>query len=112
MFPEDYLTEMSKHDTYVDALFLNGLAQMLGHDIVLVHMHEDSVANGLFNWMYGGGDLGNGSPSQSCPLFLSIYQNSLIFIVSIFFQCTLKRVTTRPATSSQLSPPVIRESST
>ena len=24
MFPEDYLTEMSKHDTYVDALFLNG----------------------------------------------------------------------------------------
>ena len=84
MFPEDYLTEMSKHDTYVDALFLNGLAQMLGHDLVIVHMHEDSVANGLFNWMYGGGDLGNGSPSQSCPLFLSIYQNSLIFIVSIF----------------------------
>ena len=82
---------MSKHSTFVDSLFINTIAQMLGHDIVVVHMHEDSVANGLFSWIYGGGSMGNGAPAQTCPLFLTKYLTSIthfqyFLLFSVYFE--------------------------
>lgn len=111
LFPPSYITEMSKHSTFVDSLFINTIAQMLGHDIVVVHMHEDSVANGLFSWIYGGGSMGNGAPAQTCPLFLSIKHQLLIFSIFFCFQFTSRMDTTRPATSSHVSPTATARSS-
>ena len=68
--PEVYIQQMSRTSEFVDSLFLNVLATLLKHDIIVVHMHEETVANKLFNWIHGGGQIGEGIPSKNCPVFL------------------------------------------
>ena len=85
---DNYCEDMSKPSAFVDALMLNTLAQRLNHDIVLVHMHADSVDNGLYNWIFGGGQLGDGVPANACPLFLSINTqiSHCLHFISVYFE--------------------------
>ena len=69
--PEEYLKRMARPGVLQDHLFLTGLAHLLGHDLVLLAVHEAAVPNKLFTWIQGGGDkIGSGVPSQKCPLFI------------------------------------------
>lgn len=71
--PEDYIKKMSGPFEFADALFLAVLARVLKRDVILVHAHQETVQNGVFNWLMAGGELGTGVPAQTCPMFLCKY---------------------------------------
>ena len=68
--PEDYIKRMSNPYEFVDAVFLNVLGRVLHRDIIVVHAHEATVQNKVFNWLMAGDELGTGVPCQRCPMFL------------------------------------------
>ena len=69
--PDQYLQRMAKPGVFQDSLFLAGLSHLLGHDIILLAVHEASVPNGLYTRISGGGDrIGSGVSCQNCPLFI------------------------------------------
>ena len=69
--PDQYLQRMAKPGVFQDSLFMSAMAHLLGHDLVILHVHEASVPNKLFSWINSGGDrIGSGVPSQKCPLFI------------------------------------------
>ena len=51
--PETYFARMRKKGEFVDHVFLTFLANLLGHDLILVHVNEHTVANRKFNWIHG-----------------------------------------------------------
>ena len=68
--PDAYLKKMSGLSEFVDEPFLVVLAQHLGQDIVILHVHKHTAANGWGTIIYGGAPLGSETHSKSCPLFL------------------------------------------
>ena len=45
---------MSENGVFVDHPFLTVAAHHLGHDIVILPVHEETVANKSFELVYGG----------------------------------------------------------
>ena len=70
LHPDDYLKKMSGLSEFVDEPFLVVLAQHLGQDIVILHVHQHTAANGWGTIIYGGAPIGSETHSKSCPLFL------------------------------------------
>ena len=60
-----YLFFSWNNSEFLDPLFFNILALILRADIVIVHCHEYTVQNGVFNWIYGSGQLGAGGDADN-----------------------------------------------
>ena len=83
--PSDWFRRMKRNDEFVDAVFFQLAAFKLGRDIILLHVHPESVQNGAFNWIKGGPLLSDISAGAKCPMFLGkimFNQNS-----SILYNC-------------------------
>ena len=61
---------MKGKDEFADAVFFQLAAFKLKKDIILLHVHQESVQNGIFNWITGGALLSETSANDKCPLFL------------------------------------------
>ena len=62
---------MSENGVFVDHPFLTVAAHHLGHDIVILPVHEETVANKSFELVYGGPILEEKS-GPNCPIFLGM----------------------------------------
>ena len=72
---ENYISRMSKDAEFADAVFLQMAAASLGHDIILLHVHADTCANGMYLWLPGG-PYGEGRSSGTMPIFLAFFEES------------------------------------
>ena len=61
---------MKGKDEFADAVFFQFAAFKLKKDVILLHVHPESVQNGKFNWIKGGDLLSEISANDECPLFL------------------------------------------
>ena len=73
--PEQYFRKMVKPGCFADEPFLCGAAVHLKRDIIIIHLHPATIANGLFNWVRGG-KFGSDQSAPGCPIFLGNYSNT------------------------------------
>ena len=74
--PENYLKKMSTHGEYVDQLFIQMAATVLGQDICLLHVHQDTCYNGMYT-LHPGGSFGSGERSvEESPIFVAYYEET------------------------------------
>ena len=69
------MSKMCKNGEFADQVFLLMAAALLGHDILLLHVHEDTCANGMYTWLPGG-PYGEKRSSGTMPIFLAFYEES------------------------------------
>ena len=74
--PENYLKKMSTHGEYVDQLFIQMAATVLGQDICVLHVHQDTCYNGMYT-LHPGGSFGSGERSvEESPIFVAYYEET------------------------------------
>ena len=73
--PENYIKKMRNHVEHVDQLFISMAACVLGQDIIILHVHHDTCANGMYV-LHPGGSFGSGERSQENPIFVTYFEET------------------------------------
>ena len=66
---------MMKDGTFVDHIFLCGLADVLMCDIIVIPVYPETSSNGLFTVIKGGG-LNSDVPGENLPIFLGLFEET------------------------------------
>ena len=70
-FPENYIKKMGNHAEHVDQLFISMAATILGQDIIILHVHQDTSSNRMYI-LHPGDLFSSGERSQENPIFVAI----------------------------------------
>ena len=73
--PENYVKKMRNHVEHVDQLFISMAACVLGQDIIILHLHNDTCSNGMYV-LHPGGSFNSGDRSQENPIFVAYYEET------------------------------------
>ena len=76
--PENYVKKMRNHVEHVDQLFISMAACVLGQDIIILHLHNDTCSNGMYV-LHPGGSFNSGDRSQENPIFVAYYEETRFF---------------------------------
>ena len=76
--PENYVKKMRNHVEHVDQLFISMAACVLGQDIIILHLHNDTCSNGMYV-LHPGGSFNSGERSQENPIFVAYYEETRFF---------------------------------